>query len=114
MSDVGLEKLFTKDDNHFLFVRPKAIIASSGSKWACETIRLRQYHPDVFEVVTEKYYSTNVRQYCAVIHDACFLYHNMTMESDFKKASGRKDCLLTQYEKERLDHLQQEIESACS
>ena len=114
MFDVGLEKLFTRDDNHFVFVRPKAIIASGVSTWACETIRLRQYYPDVFEAVTEKYYSINVRQYCAVIHDACFLYHNMTMENDFKKASGRKGCLLTQYEKERLDHLQQEIKSACS
>ena len=113
MSDIGLEKLFTKDDNHFVFVRPNAIIASSGSTWVSETIRLRQYHPDVFEVATEQYYSIKVRQYCAVIHEACFLYHSMTMESDFKKGSGRKGCLFTQYEKERLDHLQQ-IESACS
>ena len=55
-----------------------------------------------------------VRQYCAAIHDPCFLYHNMTMESDCKKASGIAGCLFTKYERERLDHLKQEIGSACS
>ena len=44
------EKLVTKDDSHFLFMRPKAIIESSGTTWASETIRLRQRHPDLFDV----------------------------------------------------------------
>ena len=39
-----------KDDNHFVFSRPKAIINSSASTCTTETIRLRQRHPDLFEI----------------------------------------------------------------
>ena len=37
MTDKGEEKLITTDDNHFVFVRPKAIVDSSGTTWASET-----------------------------------------------------------------------------
>ena len=42
MSDIGEEKLVTDEDSHFVFVCPKAIVGSSGSTWARETVRLRQ------------------------------------------------------------------------
>jgi hypothetical protein len=39
MSDSKLEeKLVTKEDSHFVFERPKAIVESSGSTWASETV----------------------------------------------------------------------------
>ena len=44
------EKLITEDDRHHVFVRPKAIVGSSGSVWASETIRLRHEDPTAFEV----------------------------------------------------------------
>ena len=37
----GHEKLVTDIDNHTVFIRPKAIIGSSGSVWASEVVRLR-------------------------------------------------------------------------
>lgn len=34
------EKLITEDNRHYVFVRPKAIVGSSGTVWASETVRL--------------------------------------------------------------------------
>ena len=49
-SDIRKEKLITNEDSHFVFVRPKAIVVSSGSTWASETVWLRQRSPDNFEI----------------------------------------------------------------
>ena len=69
MSDTS-EKLVTDDDNHFVFVCPKAIVGSTGTLWASETIRLRQRHPDIFQVAdeTKPLYSTDFRKTCSSIH----------------------------------------------
>ena len=50
MSEEGEEQLLTIDDNNFVFIRLKAIIGSSGSTWASETVRLRQRHPDILRL----------------------------------------------------------------
>ena len=50
MSHIRKEKLITNEDSHFVFVGPKAIVGSSGSTWASETVRLRQRNPDNFEI----------------------------------------------------------------
>ena len=115
MSDVGGEKLVTKEDSHFVFVRRKAIVGSSGSTWASETIRLRQRNPDIFEVeASGENYSVQFRQSCALIHNACFLYQDMTDKDDFTKATGLKHCVYTCYENERLHNLNKELDSALS
>ena len=36
-----IEKVVTDSDHHFIFVRPKSIIGSSGTVWASETVKLR-------------------------------------------------------------------------
>jgi hypothetical protein len=36
----GKEKLINKTDSHFVFVRTKAIVGSSGSVWASDSVRL--------------------------------------------------------------------------
>ena len=98
MSDVGKEKLITDEDSHFVFVRPKAIVGSSGSTWASETARLRQRNPDNFEVKgSGQDYSVQFRQPCALVHNACFLYQDMTDENDFTKATGQDNCVYTFY-----------------
>ena len=115
MSDVGEEKLVTEEDSHFVFVRPKAIVGSSGSTWVSETVRLRQRNPDMFEVeASGESYSVQFRQSCALIHNACFLYQYMTDKDDFTKATGLKQCAYTYYENERLHHLNKELDSALS
>ena len=80
MTDKGEEKLITTDDNHFVFVRPKAIVDSSGTTWASETVRLRQRNPDLFEFeeTGQVEYSKPFRQACAIAENACFLYNDMT------------------------------------
>ena len=115
MSDVGEEKLVTAEDSHFVFVRPKAIIGSSGSTWASETVRLRQRNPELFEVQGNgQKYSAVFRQSCAVVHDSCFLYQDMTEEEDLLNATGLNQCIYTCYESERLHNLKKELESALS
>lgn len=46
------ETLKTDEDHHFVYVRPKATIGSSGSVWASEIVDLRHRSPDVFEMPT--------------------------------------------------------------
>ncbi|CAB4010189.1 Transient receptor potential cation channel subfamily A member 1 [Paramuricea clavata] len=109
------EKLVTKDDSHFVFVCPKAIIESSGTTWASETIRLRQRHPDLFDVQENcEAYSTEFRQACATIENACFLYDDMTETEDLSRAQAEHTCIYTQYECKRLQHLKIEIKPYLS
>ena len=109
------EKLVTKNDSHFVFVRPKAIIESSGTTWASETIRLRQRHPDLFDVQENcEAYSTEFRQACATIENACFLYDDMTETEDLSRAQAEHTCIYTQYECKRLQHLKIEIKPYLS
>lgn len=115
MSDTN-EKPVTDDDNHFVFVRPKALVGSSGTVWASETIRLRQRHPEMFEVAdeTKPLYSVGFRKTCSSIHCACFLYTDMTEDDDIVKATGRNSCEYTKYERVRLVQLKKEIVNAFS
>ncbi len=106
----------TSDDNHFVFIRPKAIIGSSGTTWASETVRLRQRHPDIFDVAgkDKTSYSTPFQKACSIIQCACYLYSDKTESADLNKATGKKNCIYTQYEQERLKHLKQELTDAIS
>ena len=107
--------MVTAEDSDFVFVRPKAIIGSSGSTWASETVRLRQRNPELFEVQGNcQKYSAVFRQSCAVVHDSCFLYQDMTEEEDLLNATGLNQCIYTCYESERLHNLKKELESALS
>ena len=116
MSDIGKENLVTDEDSHFVFVRPKAIVGSSGStSWTSETVRLRQRNLDLFEGQgNNQKYSAIFRQVCAVIHDSFFLYQDMTKEEDLLNATGLNQCMYTGYENERLRNLKRELESALS
>ena len=110
MSDVGEEKLITEEDSHFVFVRPKAIVASSGSTWASETVRLRQRNPNAFEVeASGESYTAQFRRSCAIINNACFLYQDMTETKDYIKATGLEHCIYTCYENERLENLKKNL-----
>ena len=102
----GDEKLVTNEDNHFVFIRPKVIVESSGSVWASETVRLRQTFPDLFEVKNDlSNYSPGFRSSCAILHDAVFIYHDMSEEKDLDKICGSVSCEHRQYEKIRLNHI---------
>ena len=53
VDDRGNETLITNDDFHFVVVRPKAIVGSSGSVWVSETVRFQHEYPDAFEIQTD-------------------------------------------------------------
>ena len=94
MSEEGEKQLVTSDDNHFVFICPKAIIGSSGLTLATETVPLRQRHPDIFDVGGKsKAYSIQFRKLCSIIQCACFLYVDMTEIKDLIKATGKESCI---------------------
>ena len=88
MSGDDEEKLIMKDDNHFVFIGPKAIINSSGSTWASETIRLRQRHPDLFEI------KDKIPGYSSQ-SGTRFLFEDMSEREDLCKATGARTCIYT-------------------
>ena len=45
----GVEKLVSCGDRHIVFVRPKAIVGSSGTTWASETVCLSHMFPELFD-----------------------------------------------------------------
>ena len=111
------EKLTTEDDRHYVFVRPKAIVGSSGTVWASETVRLRHEDPSAFEVDEptpgSPQYSLGFRKCCARLHDDLFLYYDMTESDDLDKISGEtgSNCKFFTYEKERAEHLKLRIDN---
>ncbi|CAH3150587.1 unnamed protein product, partial [Pocillopora meandrina] len=111
------EKLITEDDRHYVFVRPKAVVGSSGTVWASETVRLRHEDPSAFEVDEptpgSPQYSLGFRKCCARLHDDLFLYYDMTESDDLDKLSGETEsnCKFFTYEKERAEHLKLRIDN---
>ena len=77
-----------KDDPQVVFVRPKAIIGSSGTTWANETENLRKMMPDKFEVLSGGdvcNYSSQFGGICAGIHDDIKLFSEMTEDEDIAR-----------------------------
>ena len=107
------EKLITEDDRHHVIIRPKAIIGSSGSVWASDTIRLRHEDPTAFEVEkteTNAEYSLGFRKCCARLQDDHILYHDMTESDDLDKITEVHNCKFFAYEKQRATHLKLRLE----
>ena len=50
----GSEKLITDVDHHTAFVRPKAIVGSSGTVWASEMVHMRHTNVSIFQVNGKK------------------------------------------------------------
>lgn len=57
VDDEGKKTLITENDFNFVVVRSMAVIGSSGSVWAVETMRLRQEYADAFELQNETEHS---------------------------------------------------------
>jgi hypothetical protein len=115
----GEEKLINKIDSHFVFVRPKAIVGSSGSVWASDSVRLWHENPATFQVESSNTstctYTKEFSSCCAVLHDYAFLYQDMTVYEDIEKLTSNDfseeiiDSFL-QYEKKRIDVLLLKLE----
>ena len=113
VDDQGNETLITNDDFHFVVVRPKAIVGSSGSVWASETVRLRHEQADAFEIQTDSIkYSVAFRRFCARLQDSLYLYVDMSEEEDLKKMTNKTGCLFVCYEVARARCAQRLIEKS--
>ena len=89
----GEEKLVSVADQHFVFIRPKQIVDSSGTTWANETHRLRCEFPDSFEVVTDKCItSKEVRSFTSALHGDVYLFRDMSEKDDIEKLTSSSSC----------------------
>lgn len=103
-------------DTHFVVMRPKAIIDSSGTTWASEIVRLRSEFPDMFEIPPDKenVYDALHREFASRIQYATFQYLDMTEENDLIKVSSNENCPHREYECKRLSHLLKVVREAKS
>ena len=99
----GEEKLVSIADEHFVFIRPKHIVNSSGTTWANETYRLRCEFPDSFEVIKDEYIaSKELRSLTSALYG----------EDDLEKLTNSPSCRYKKYEERRLSHLLHRIDKA--
>ena len=106
-----------KDDNHIVFVRPKALVDSSGTTWANETERLRSMFPDKFEVLeggSQVNYSAHFRGVCARIQDDVRLFIEMTVAEDLERVCNSPENIHYKYESERISHLVARLETSLT
>ena len=106
-----------KDDNHIVFVRPKALVDSSGTTWANETERLRSMFPDKFEVLeggSQVNYSAHFRGVCARIHDDVRLFIEITVAEDLERVFNSPENIHYKYESERISHLVARLETSLT
>ena len=116
----GVECFVNSDDIHIVFARPKSYAECNGTTWANETECQRCMMPDKFEVPTCKkgtaiIYSQEFRCICAHFCDNIRLFTMMTTDEDLSRAiQKRGENKFTFYEKERILHLKQRINSVCN
>ena len=110
------EKVVSTGDSHYVFVRPKAYIDSSGTTWASETVTLWHLMPVDFEVEESSTYSIKMRSLRALLHDQLFQFLDMTEDGDVCKiisTLGKERNSHMECELERLDHLIYGLEKFC-
>lgn len=110
----GSEKFVSTGDSHFVFTRPKAVIDSSGTTWANETVLLAQDHQEELDVPgTNKGLDVNTRNFMRACHDTLCQYKDMFERNDLLNIKKEDtDCRHKQYELDRLNHLQRHLSRA--
>ena len=109
----GNEKLGSTGESHYVFVRPKSFVDSSGTAWASETVFLRHTNPLDLEADEKRSHSKVFRQILAITHEYVFQFIDMTETNDIKKVSlGDQNCCHAKYETSRVAHLVNGIEQA--
>ena len=105
--------LTNKEDNHFVIIRPKAFVPSTGSVWASETVMLRHNHP-VFEAkcMVSTTYSKEFRKLCAQFNDYIYQYCDMSEKGDLANVTSHPGCPHNQYEKRRATHCWEHLSNA--
>ena len=109
----GKEKLVTDCDHYFVFVRPNAIVGSTGTVWASETVKLRHQFPEIYEVTSvNSSYSKPLKQVCAKISESLKLCSMMTEENDVEKITSNILFKYRAYEALRVSHLNRQLNLA--
>ena len=100
------KQLLMKNDRHFVVIRPKAYVDSSGNTWANGTERLRLLYPDDSEAIDlGNSYSKCFHSLCAAVHDDIFLSVDMSEDGDILKVTKDDNCKHHSYGMKRLQHL---------
>lgn len=114
----GCEKLINAIDHHTVFVRPKALVGSSGTVWASEMVQLRQENPRIFQVDEDKLesarYTESFTTCCSMIHDYSYQYYDMTTDEDLEKLMAdvqNATQRYAEYEHQRLRRLNDKLKS---
>ena len=102
----GVEKLINDMDRHSVFIRPKAIVGSSGTVWASEMVRLWHSTGNIFMVEGDSLgcpqYTETFCSLCHKLHNYAFQYMDMTTEEDINKLEQGTCSKLEDYENQRL------------
>lgn len=104
----GERRLIIQNDQHFVIVRPKAYVDSSGHTWYSEIIRLKVENPMTFLVADhETHFSTSQLSYILGVQFAVFQYKDMTTSTDTEKlsTSSSTDTPYRKYEADRIEKL---------
>lgn len=98
----GEEKLKMEKDNSFCFMRPKAMVSSSGTSWASENMRLQHENPQMFHVKKgdECLYTGCFQSVVTMIRDKARHFLDSTVENDIKNITAQNGCKFRQYENE--------------
>ena len=108
----GQEKLHSTGDEHFVFIRPKQLVDSSGTTWGNETHGLRCHFPDSFEVNNMDglpVIPQEIRCFTSSLQADVCLYFDMSEKDYVEKVTTSPSCEFREHEKR---HLIQRIQNA--
>ena len=98
-------------------VQPKSYVGSSGSLHASNLVKIRNTHPDLFELPNPenpRQHEPVVYKVAAYIEDTINYYIHTTNEADVKSVTKKQDCVFRRYELDRIETLQNRLQSVSS
>jgi hypothetical protein len=112
--DSATGNLITVQDDHFVYVRPKAFVGSSGSVWASESLELVESNPMSFSVegTGDPDMPSKVVTFGRKTNHLLKQYIDMTMAEDIAKVKPDASCQHRQYECKRAKHLCSRLHAA--
>ena len=104
------EEIKIVNDQTIVFVRPKYFVGSSASVWSSEYMKMRWSECLLFQARKSSHNnlfdSVFVKANDKIIH-----YVDSTEEQDVMKITCSKDCIFSEYEKERLKSLKVSLQA---
>lgn len=97
-----------ENDNSFGFMRPKAMVSSSGTSWASENMPLQHENPQMFHVQKddECSYTGCFQSVVTMIRDKARHFLDSTVDNDIRDVTAQNDCKFRRYENERIEGME--------